>query len=92
MRPTVFERESFIPDYASFTFVCTSKDSEIQHVSIFARTLYSQFLRNPNGTNGIRKRVFVSVCTSPTFVCTSKGSETQRFQTFGNAREEVCHF
>ena len=63
MEPMAFERESFVPVYTSPTFVCISKDSEMQHVSIFAQPLYSelsQFSRYRNGINGIRKRI---VCT-----------------------------
>jgi len=54
-----FERESFVPVCTSPAFVCTSKDSEIQRGSVFARLLYSelsQFLRYRND-NGIRKRI-----------------------------------
>jgi len=50
-----FERESFVPVCTSPTFVCTSKGSEIQRVSVFARPLYSelsQFSRYRNGIKG----------------------------------------
>jgi len=60
-----FEKESFVSIYTSPTFVCTSKGSKIQRISIFAQPLYSelsQFSKYRNGTNDIRKRI---VCTSP---------------------------
>jgi len=61
MGPTAFERESFVPVRTSLTFVCTSKDSEIQRVSVFAQPLHSKFSEFQRyGTNGIRKRI---VCT-----------------------------
>ena len=56
----LFERESFVLVCISPTFVCTSKGSEIQSVSIFAQYLYSelsQFSRYRNGTNDIRKKI-----------------------------------
>ena len=63
MRPTAFERESFVPVCTSITFVCTLKSSEIQRVSVFTQPLhskFSEFLRYRNGTIAIRKRI---VCT-----------------------------
>ena len=35
MVPTAFERESFVPVCTSPTFICTSKDSEIQRFQNF---------------------------------------------------------
>ena len=55
-----FERESLVPVCTSPTFICISKGSEIQRVSVFAQPLYSefnQFSRYRNGTNGIRKKI-----------------------------------
>jgi len=43
MGPTAFERKSFVPVCTSLTFVSTSKDSEIQRVSVSAQPLHSKF-------------------------------------------------
>ena len=54
MGPTAFERESFVPVCTSITFVCISKGSEIQRVSVFAQPLYSisyKVIEIQTGTN-----------------------------------------
>jgi len=76
MRPTAFERESFVPVCNSLTFVCTSKDLEIQHVSVFVQSLYSelsQFSRYRNETNGIWKRIICTRLYLPYFRLHLKG-------------------
>jgi len=89
MGSTAFERDSFVSVCTSPIYVCTSKDSEIQRVSIFAQPLYIANLANfqdiEMGLTVFERESFVPVCTSPTFVYTSKGSKIQRFQNFVNA-------
>jgi len=69
MGPTAFERESYVPVCSSPTFVCTSKGSKIQRVSVFARYPYKTDLANFQDIEmrlmAFERESFVSVSISP---------------------------
>src|SRR5436190_1751036 len=88
MRPTGFDRESFVPVCTSFHFVCTSTVPEVQRFSIFDITRYycisAIFQDIEMRPTGFNRELFVPACTSLHFVCTSTGPEVANFARFDN--------